>query len=350
MKTFLEVGEREGTLAIRYDDLLAYAGPSQIIACTLTFRLFERAFADLSPLGVPRRDDIRVRTAFAGEGVHACIEMIARAVTGGRLCVDTRMGPGEAPAAPVGRFYFEVAIGGAARAYWPQPGIFDARFVDMVTRHQDGGGGAAAQAEYIAFKHALIARLRGSAPDELFESREVPAWQVAPPPQPIAIVDHGTLLRISYADCVAYHGRTSIGGVALGFRLLQYAFAHLSPERAPDRESVRMFTAFPGPGVRDAVELVTRAVTRGAYEVDPEADVPGPEGVRGRMYFEVESDGRRLKLALAEGAIGEEFMRLGRRCTTGQGTPDEHDRWTVLKEELAVTVLSTPPEALFVHK
>lgn len=350
MKTFLEVGERDGAFAIRHDDLLAYAGPSQLIACTLTFLLFERAFADLSPGTPPRRDDIRLRSAFPGDGVQAAMEMICRAVTDGRLTVDTRLGPPEAPAAPAGRFYFEVAIGGAARAYWPKRGFFDQRFIDMVVNYQDGGGGPAAQVEYAAFKHDLIARLRGMPVADLFESREIAAWTVPPPPAPIEIVDHGTLLRISFADCIAYHGRTSIGGLALGYRLLQHAFARLSPGKAPDRESVRVFTAFPGPGLRDALELVARAVTRGAYTAAPAADVPGPEGVTGRMYFEVEVGESRLRLALVGGAIGPEFIALGRKSKAGDASAEDEARWTELKEALAVAVLSTPPEKLFVER
>ncbi len=185
VRTFLEVRERDGAFAIRHDDLLAYAGPSQLIACTLTFLLFERAFADLSPGAPPRRDDIRLRTAFPGDGVHAAMEMVARAVTDGRLVVDTRLGPPEAPAAPAGRFYFEVAIGNAARAYWPKPGVFDDRFIDMVVNYQDGSGGPKAQADYLAYKHDLIGRLRSMAIGDLFESREIPAWTVPPPPAPI---------------------------------------------------------------------------------------------------------------------------------------------------------------------
>ena len=204
----------------------------------------------------------------------------------------------KAPPAPAGRFYFEVAIGNAARAYWPKPGVFDARFIDMVVNYQDGSGGPKAQADYLAYKHDLIGRLRSMAVGDLFESRDIPAWTVPPPPAPIEVIDHGTLLRVSFADCVAYHGRTSIGGLALGYRLLQHAFARLSPGTAPDRDSISVFTAFPGPGLRDALELVTRVVTRGAYKADPAADVPGPAGVTGRMYFEVEIGGRRLRLAL----------------------------------------------------
>ena len=36
----------------------------------------------------------------------------------------------------------------------------------------------------------------------------------------LTVLDHGTPLAISFDDCVRYHGRTSIGGVALGFRLI----------------------------------------------------------------------------------------------------------------------------------
>ncbi|GAA0597332.1 hypothetical protein [Caenispirillum bisanense] len=164
----------------------------------------------------------------------------------------------------------------------------------------------------------------------------------------IAVVDNGTVLHIPFSACVAYHGRTSIGGAALGFRLLQHAFALLSADAPPDRADITFFTAFPGPGLRDAVELVTRAVTRDAYRVDTTADVPGPEGVVGRMYFEVEIAGRRCRLALVEGAIGAEFIALGRRSKTPNMTAADHTRWTELKEGLATTVMANPPAALFV--
>jgi hypothetical protein len=170
---FLWVAEREGVLAIGQDDLLKYAGPSQVIACALTFRLFRQAFADLSPDAPPLRDTIVLRTAFPGEGVHDCAEMIARVRSGGRLALDLDLGPVEAPPAPAGRFYFEIAIAGRARAYWPRPGIFDPPFVDMVTRFQDGAGTAEEQQAYRAFKCRIIATLMAAPEGNLFASREV---------------------------------------------------------------------------------------------------------------------------------------------------------------------------------
>lgn len=169
----------------------------------------------------------------------------------------------------------------------------------------------------------------------------------------IAVSDAGVILKIPFDACVAYHGRDSIGGLALGFRLMQYAFERLSPGTPPgtppERRSISFFTAFPGPGLRDAVEMVSRAVTRGAYEVNPEADVPAPEGVTGRMYFEVVIGGQRLCLALAEGALGSEFVETGRSIKRGNPGPELARRWTALKEALAVDVLAARPGDLFVE-
>lgn len=173
MNHFLVVAEREGTLALGRDDLLKYTGPSQIIACALSYRLFHRAFADLSPEGPPMREAISVRTAFPGEGVLDCIEMITRARTGDRLHVDITMGPAEAPSAPVGRFYFEVTIRDRASAYWPRSGFFDDPFTSMVQRYQDGAGTTAEQQVYREFKHAIIARLMAATEDGLFVRGEV---------------------------------------------------------------------------------------------------------------------------------------------------------------------------------
>lgn len=170
---FVAVRDRDGVVAIGRDDLVRYAGPGQIVASALCLRLFARAFADLSPREPPQRDAIRVLVAFPGDGIIDCVEMITRARTRGRLTVDTEAGPPEAPPALVGRFYLEIAIGGAARGYWLADGYFTDAFVAQVRRHQDGAGTPAELAAYQAAKHALIGRLLGAPAETLFHSREV---------------------------------------------------------------------------------------------------------------------------------------------------------------------------------
>ncbi|MEG2155309.1 MAG: hypothetical protein RRY41_10065 [Burkholderiaceae bacterium] len=166
----------------------------------------------------------------------------------------------------------------------------------------------------------------------------------------IRVLDHGTELAIDFDACVAYHGRTSIGGLALGFRLLQWAIGELSPNQIPDRQSIRLRTAFPGPGLRDAFEMLARVVTRGAYEVLPPAAAPAaaPVGVTGRMYFQVWIGQRHLDVVLPAGTISAEFIELGRAVKSGQASPAQDARWTELKEALARTVWAADPAALFV--
>lgn len=169
----LLVADRDGTVAIGRDDLVKYAGPSQIIASALIFRLFERAFRDLSPQRPPERDTIQVLIAFPGDGILDCIEMVARARTRGRLTIDENAGPSEAPIAPAGRFYFEIELPAGRRGYWPREGYFDARFRDLVARWQEAPASPQREA-YIAFKQELVGRILGAPADDLFHCREIP--------------------------------------------------------------------------------------------------------------------------------------------------------------------------------
>lgn len=171
---FLAVRDQDGMVAIGRDDLVRYAGPGQIVASALCLRLFDRAFEDLSPGAVPHRDDIRVLVGFPGEGILDCVEMITRARTRGRLTIDTRAGPAETPPAPVGRFYFEVAIGARRRGYRLADGFFTPEFVELVTRHQDGAGTPAERDVYQRAKHDLVGRLLGAPDQALFHACEVP--------------------------------------------------------------------------------------------------------------------------------------------------------------------------------
>ena len=81
----------------------------------------------------------------------------------------------------------------------------------------------------------------------------------------VSVLDQGVRLDIPFEACVLYHGRDSIGGLALGFRLMAHALRVLAPEAPPERSDIVFRTGFPGPGVRDAVEMTTRAVTRGEW-------------------------------------------------------------------------------------
>ncbi len=161
----------------------------------------------------------------------------------------------------------------------------------------------------------------------------------------IAVVDHGETIVLPFDDCIKYHGRDSIGGLALGFRLLQLAFSDLSPEKVPDRTSISFATSFAGPGLRDSVELVTRAVTRGAYRVVDAAiaSQTAPESPAGPLWFEITIGGRAASYEVVPGAVGPEFVRLGKLSRSGALSEEERPSWTAQKQALAKAVLAGMP-------
>jgi hypothetical protein len=153
--------------------LYAYCGPTQIIASALMFRLFERAFADLSPGLAPDREDIWFLAGFPGTGIAECVELVTRIRT--RRPERFRIGPGvpEAPRTASGALYFEVQIRGQRKGYWPPGELFDDVFRRNVGLYQDGGGTTKEREDYLAYKKGLAAAILRAPGEGFFSSRDV---------------------------------------------------------------------------------------------------------------------------------------------------------------------------------
>ena len=90
----------------------------------------------------------------------------------------------------------------------------------------------------------------------------------------ITVLEKGQKLEFSFEDLLKYHGVGYPGGVAHAFQVMQRAFPLLDDGKLLERREIELVTAFPGPGGRDAFEMVTRCVTDGRIHVDkdlPEA-------------------------------------------------------------------------------
>ena len=155
----------------------------------------------------------------------------------------------------------------------------------------------------------------------------------------ILVRERGQTLEFSFEDMMKYHGPGSPGGVANAFKVLQRAFAVLSPDQPPERRSIAVRTAFRGPGARDGIEAATRAVSEGRYTVD--LALARPE--RGRLLesfvFEVSVGDRRVTLVLREGFVTEQFIDLAQKDNR---TAQEEAQLDELKAELAEHVMATP--------
>lgn len=157
----------------------------------------------------------------------------------------------------------------------------------------------------------------------------------------IHIKDQESDLFIDFVDCITYHGRDSIGGLALGFKLMLWAISELSPHAPPQRNDIQFRTAFPGPGLRDAVELIPRAYTQGRYQVINVAPDLAPEGVYGNLYFEIQIKQRCLKVSIKPGIISDDFIQTGRASKKEDVSESTLKHWRELKDQLTKTVLNS---------
>ena len=83
----------------------------------------------------------------------------------------------------------------------------------------------------------------------------------------LQIADRGVILTLDYAGARATHDGDSWWGVAVGFRAMQVAAGLLSQSQLWTRDQLHVDSGHPGPGVRHAIDYVTRSVERGRFHL-----------------------------------------------------------------------------------
>ena len=161
----------------------------------------------------------------------------------------------------------------------------------------------------------------------------------------LEVLDHGELISFSFDDLLKYHGTSSIGGVAHGFKVLERGLPILGEGQPPERYDIVVETAFPGPGARDAFEMVTRAVTGERYRAAPElAEVDAPIAPQGRYFFRLGYRGRTVELKLRDGLASDELVQLAQ---LDSHTPAQDERFTWLKHDMATRLMELPAEEVY---
>ena len=160
----------------------------------------------------------------------------------------------------------------------------------------------------------------------------------------LTVEERGRAITFTFDDMMRYHGPHSPAGVAIAFKVLQRAFAALSPDLPPERRSITVRTAFRGPGARDGFEAVTRAVTDGRYTVDRSLVRSDLGRLREDFVFVVGVADRSVTLLLRDGFVTDEFIDLAR--TQGR-TQAQEQRLDECKARLAQLVMSAAGVDLF---
>lgn len=161
----------------------------------------------------------------------------------------------------------------------------------------------------------------------------------------LIVLENGTPLTFEFADMLAYHGPGFPGGVAHGFKVMERALPLLAGGESVERREIHIATAFPGPGGRDAFELVTRALTDGRYVVDATLAAPDVlESPKGRYYFRLSYRGTVVEVTIKPGHVREEFITLARKTDR---SPDEERRLVELKHEMADRLMALPATEIY---
>lgn len=161
----------------------------------------------------------------------------------------------------------------------------------------------------------------------------------------LVVLDQGEAIAISFDDLLKYHGRSSIAGLAHGFKAMERAFPLLSPGGPPDRYGITVESGFPGGGARDAFEMVTRAVTDGRFRVmtAPEG-TEAPEAPGGHFFFRLRYRGTEVDLVARADLIPDDFVQVACREAP---TPAEAAHAQRLKEEMAERLLGLPADQVY---
>lgn len=151
----------------------------------------------------------------------------------------------------------------------------------------------------------------------------------------ITVYESGRPIKFTFDDLMKYHGPEFPGGVAHGYTVLRHAMSILGEV---ERREVQVRTAFPGPGGRDAIELVLRAVTDGRYVVDPDLAATERGGTLARYVWEFTYRDRSVTLQIRDdGLVTDEFIELGAKRDR---TAAENEHLTVLKQEMTDRLLA----------
>ena len=149
-------------------------------------------------------------------------------------------------------------------------------------------------------------------------------------------------LRIQLAGAIQYSGLKSVGGVVLGFRLIQYAVELAAGSGPLQRDGISIFTAFPGRGAQDAFEYTCRALRDKRYCCDTTLHHPGAQiGQRGQFLFSLRVNEQNIVLTPADGLPSHGYFEADRQSHQSEAAAE---RWTKEKIDFANLLLTSAPE------
>lgn len=162
----------------------------------------------------------------------------------------------------------------------------------------------------------------------------------------LKIFDDGRLQRLDYDGLLRFQQGNATWGAAVAFRALQQAGRCFSQPTLWERRQLTVTSAHPGPGVRDAVEYVTRCVSRGRYHLtQPEQAGQCHKGMQFAWW--VSNGIKTVSVQLREGFVPEDFFVLVDRIDTPLEQSSDRGQLEHMKAQLTHQLWREPLDTLF---
>jgi len=177
----------------------------------------------------------------------------------------------------------------------------------------------------------------------------------------VSIIVDGKVAHFDYGDLKKFHKGDSWLGCTVGFRVMQIAAREFSKPKLSEqalwsRDNLSIVSGHPGPGVKDAIELVTATISSNHFQLHESVNTDGcSSGCNSSMRFEwwITADNKTIHIKLHDDIVPESFLQLLDRLNTEEDRSDnenEQDRkqFDQMKNDLSNILWNQSLDASFV--
>jgi hypothetical protein len=163
----------------------------------------------------------------------------------------------------------------------------------------------------------------------------------------IRIKDHGAIEELDYNGAITTHVGSLWWGTAVGYRAMQAAAEALSQDGLWSRDDLYVVGAHPGPGVRDAIDYVTRVVGRDRYRLVTDAACGMKCNSSMKFEWWVSDRHNTAIVKLRDDFVPRAFYELSDRLGTPAETKEDRRLFEVFKVTLSARIWAAPLSSNF---
>ncbi len=153
-------------------------------------------------------------------------------------------------------------------------------------------------------------------------------------------------LLIDYRELETYHDGDSWFGCTVGFRAMQIAATTFTKTSPWSRDDLYVVSGHPGPGVKDAIELVTQCVSAKRFRLLDESDTKGcSRDIKFEWWFSNSRITAHIKLR--DDFVPEDFYQRLDRLNTADEQANDRGRFNQYKTDLSLQLWHQPLDASF---